>query len=59
MVSVLLRMREAVRPMEETGGGAGGEHFYDGEGNQGGGEAGGFQEVFEEGCEGIQEAGGA
>ena len=58
MVSVLLRMREAVRPMvesgpEETGGGAGGEHFYDGEGNQGGGEAGGFQEVFEEGCEGI------
>ena len=44
---------------EETGGGAGGEHFYDGEGNQGGGEAGGFQEVFEEGCEGIQEAGGA
>ena len=55
MVSVLLRMREAVRPMGEagTGGGAGGEHFYDGEGNQGGGEAGGFQEVFEEGCEGI------
>lgn len=43
---------------EETGGGAGGEHFYDGEGNQGGGEAGGFQKVFEEGCEGIQEAGG-
>ena len=43
---------------EETGGGAGGEHFYDGEGNQGRGEAGGFQKVFEEGCEGIQEAGG-
>ena len=44
---------------EEAGGGTGGEHFYDGERNQGRGEAGGFQEVFEEGGEGIQEAGGA
>lgn len=28
---------------EETGGGAGGEHFYDGEGNQGGGKPVGFR----------------